>query len=71
MLFILIRIRELQMKLSDTTHFEGTWGHIAAATQPHLLHEVGVGLGDLAPHSQGILSVNLCLILVFEEVLCE
>lgn len=55
----------------DTTHFEGTWSHIAAAAQPHLLYKISIGLSNLAPHSKGILSVNLCLILVIEEVLCE
>lgn len=54
-----------------TTHFEGARGHVAAAAEPHLLHQVCVGLGDLAPHSQGVLSVDLRLVLVVEEVLGE
>lgn len=53
------------------THFKRPWCHITAAAQPHLLYEVCVGLGDLAPHSQWILTVNLCLVLVIQEVLCE
>lgn len=54
-----------------TTHFEGARSHVAAAAEPHLLHQISVGLGDLAPHSQRILSVDLHLILIIEEVLGE
>lgn len=59
------------MKLSDATHFEGTWGHVAASAQPHLLHKISIGFCNLSPHSQGILSVNLYLVLIIGEVLCE
>lgn len=52
-------------------HLEGAWSHVAAAAEPHLLHQVGVSLGDLAPHSQGVLPVDLRLVLVVEEVLGE
>lgn len=34
-----------------TTHFEGARSHVAAAAEPHLLHQISVGLGNLAPHS--------------------
>lgn len=54
-----------------TTHFEGARSHIAAAAEPHLLHQISVGLGDLAPHPQRILSVDLRLVLIVEEVLGE
>lgn len=55
----------------QATHFKGARGHVAAAAEPHLLHQLSVGLGDLAPHSQRILSVDLRLVLVVEEVLGE
>lgn len=54
-----------------TTHFEGTWGHIATAAEPHLLDQVSIGLRYLPPHSQWILPVDLCLILVIQEVFRE
>lgn len=58
-------------RLLRTTHLEGARSHVAAATEPHLLHQLSVGLGDLAPHSQRILSVDLHLVLIVEEVLGE
>lgn len=64
----LLSLSSLSLRI---THFEGARGHVAAAAEPHLLHQVCVGLGDLAPHSQGIFSVDLRLVLVVEEVLGE
>lgn len=54
-----------------STHFEGARSHVAAAAEPHLLHQICVGLCNLTPHSQGIFSVDLCLVLVVEEVFSE
>lgn len=54
-----------------TTHFEGTRSYVAAAAKPHLLYQISICLRNLASHSQGIFSVNLSLILVIKEVLCE
>lgn len=54
-----------------TTHFESARSNVIAAAQPHLLDQVGVRLGDFAPHAQRILPVDLSLILVVEEVLGE
>lgn len=33
-----VGIHRLQFKLFDTTYFEGTWGHITAAAEPHLFY---------------------------------
>lgn len=56
---------------SDLTHFEGARGHIVAAAEPHLLDQVSIGLGDLPPHAQWILPVDLRLIQIIQEVVCE
>lgn len=56
---------------AKATHFEGARSHVVAAAQPHLLHQVSVRLGNLAPHAQRIFPVDLGLILVVEEVLGE
>lgn len=61
----------LRSRSLGATHFKGARGHVAAAAEPHLLHQLSVGLGDLAPHSQRVLSVDLRLVLVVEEVLGE
>lgn len=33
------------------THFESARSHVVAPAQPHLLDQVGVCLGDFAPHA--------------------
>ena len=57
--------------VDDLTHLEGARGHIVAATEPHLLDQLSVGLRDLPPHTQRVLPVELHLILVIQEVVCE
>lgn len=52
-------------------HFEGARSHVIAAAQPHLLDQVSIRLGNLAPHAKRIFPVDLSLILVIEEVLGE
>lgn len=50
------------------TYFEHARCHVSIPSRPHLLYELCVGLCDLALHAQGVVSVELSLVLILQEV---
>lgn len=57
-----------QEKGDLSTYFEDAGCHVGVPSRPHLLDELRVGLCDLPFHPQGVVSVDLGLVLIPEEV---
>lgn len=57
--------------IATAWYLEDTWHHGVMPPGPHLLDDVGVGLGDLSLHAQGVGEVQLLQVGALQEVLSQ